>query len=84
MAAVTEDEAAQAESSRLKDLGNAAIKNCKYGDAIDFYTEAIDAFPTAVLYSNRSLANLRTESFGLATLDAEAAVELDPSQCFLC
>lgn len=36
-----------------------------YDKAIELYSKAIDLDPSnAVFYANRSLANLRTESFG--------------------
>lgn len=36
-----------------------------YDKAIELYSKAIEIDPTnAVYYANRSLANLRTESFG--------------------
>lgn len=42
------------------------------------YSKAIEANPTvAIYYANRSLAYLRTESFGYALSDASKAIELD-------
>jgi serine/threonine-protein phosphatase 5 len=41
------------------------------------YSKAIDYFPSAVLYANRSIAYLRTECFGYALTDASTAIELD-------
>lgn len=46
--------------------------------AIRFYTEAIELHETAVLYSNRAMAHIKEESYGLAIADAELALELDP------
>ena len=38
---------------------------------------AIEYIPTAVLYGNRSMANLKKELFGSALEDADKAIELD-------
>lgn len=48
-----------------------------YQLAIDLYTKAIDAFPTAILYANRSIAHLKTECAGYALTDATKAIETD-------
>lgn len=49
-----------------------------YDKAIEMYTKAIEANPTvAVYYGNRSIAHLRTESFGYALADASKSLELD-------
>jgi serine/threonine-protein phosphatase 5 len=36
-------------------------------------------FPTAVLYSNRAMANIKKENYGLAIADADKAIEMDPT-----
>jgi len=48
-----------------------------YTSAIDLYSKAIEQFPTAVLYANRSISYLRTECVGYALTDASKAIELD-------
>ena len=49
-----------------------------YADAIDNYTRAIDLNPNmAPYYGNRAFAYLRTECFGYALADADAALNLD-------
>ena len=66
------------ESDELKAKANDLFKNEKYNDSIDVYTKAIEINPNnAVLYANRSLANLRVESFGYALADANKALECD-------
>jgi len=67
------------EWKRLKSEGNSEFKLGHYHVAIEKYSEAIDLKPTAVLHANRAFAYLKTESFGLATMDAEEAISLDPS-----
>ena len=70
--------AAPAESAEksliLKDEGNAYLKDGKFALAAEKYTEAIDAHPTAVLYSNRAQAMIKLESYGLAISDADMAI----------
>jgi serine/threonine-protein phosphatase 5 len=43
------------------------------------YSEAIDTVPTAVFYSNRAMAMIKLESYGLAISDAVEAISLDPN-----
>lgn len=50
-----------------------------YAAAIELYGQAIDHWPTAVLYANRSISYLRTECVGYALTDASKAIELDPN-----
>lgn len=66
------------ESNRLKDQGNAFISANKFALAAERYTEAIEIFPTAILYSNRAQALIKLESYGLAIEDANEAISLDP------
>lgn len=63
----------------LKDLGNAALLQKKYDEAIEKYTQAIEADPKqAVFYLNRAQAYIKTECYGLAIEDATSAIEVDP------
>ena len=58
---------------------------CKYQDAIDEYTKAVELDPSnAVLYSNRSAAHLKMESYGYALQDASTAIELDKAYVKVC
>lgn len=51
----------------------------KYAAAVTTYSEAIALAPSAVLYSNRAAAQLKSENYGAAIADAEAALALDPA-----
>lgn len=65
-------------SDDLKGEANQLFKNEKYSDSIEKYSEAIELNPTnAVLFANRSIANLRIENFGYALSDANKAIEND-------
>lgn len=65
---------AETRSLALKDEGNELLKNHKFALAAQKYTEAIEIFPSAVLYSNRAQAMIKTESYGLAISDADKAI----------
>jgi serine/threonine-protein phosphatase 5 len=71
------DSAVSAES--IKNEGNVAFGQGRYGLAIELYSSAIQLAPSAALYSNRSYAHLKQESYGSAIADADAALLLDPS-----
>lgn len=47
----------------------------KFEKACELYSEAIKLHPTAILYSNRAMAAIKMESYGVALADAEAALE---------
>jgi serine/threonine-protein phosphatase 5 len=56
-----------------------------FGQAITFYTQAIDLNSTeATFFGNRSFAYLKTECFGYALSDASAALDLDPKYVKVC
>lgn len=66
------------EVTRLREMANESFNANNYGQAINLYTEAIKLDQSqATLFGNRSIAFLRTESFGAALEDATKAVELD-------
>ena len=46
----------------------------KYLDAVTQYSLAIDVLPSAILYSNRAMAYLKLEDFGLTIDDANTGV----------
>ena len=59
------------EAEKLKAEANECFKTNDYAGAINLYDKAIEVAPNApVLYSNRSIAHLRSESPGLALKDA--------------
>ena len=70
----------QAAADRLKDQGNALLKQGKAAEATLAYTAAIKAAPyTAVLYGNRAAARLQCHQYCAALRDGQKCVALDPS-----
>ncbi|KAJ8604320.1 hypothetical protein CTAYLR_002573 [Chrysophaeum taylorii] len=67
----------------LKSRGNAALAAGNPAQAAALYTSAIEvdaASPVLpVLYSNRAMAHIKAESYGLAIADAEQAIKMDPT-----
>jgi serine/threonine-protein phosphatase 5 len=65
-------------SDALKAEANAKFKESKFEDAISLYTQAIELYPTSVLYANRAFTNIKLENYGAALSDADEAITLDP------
>lgn len=70
---------AEAKSLQLKDIGNAFLQEGRYLDAVKAYSEALEYGPmNAIILSNRALAFIKLENYGLALQDADHAIESDP------
>ena len=78
MSGFNEDNEAYFAATSLKNEGNALLGQLKYGLAAEKYSEAIELCPHPVFYSNRAQALIKLESFGLAIMDANEAINLDP------
>ncbi|KAI0000230.1 hypothetical protein F4779DRAFT_622554 [Xylariaceae sp. FL0662B] len=66
-------------ADELKALGNKAISDKKFDEAIDAFTKAIAIDPTNhVLYSNRSAAYASKKDWAGALKDAEKTTEIKP------
>ena len=63
----------------LKIKGNDCLRAGNIEEAIEFYTEAINLEPTAILFSNRSNAFLKLNKHYEAFRDANQAIMLNPS-----
>ena len=74
---VEEEQLAAATS--LKDEGNELLQQRKFSQAAEKYSAAIELQPTAVFFANRAMAMIKMESYGLAILDANEAISLDPA-----
>jgi len=74
-----EPDAAEKAAS-LKEQGNAELAKGHFLQAIQFYTDGLEYAPnSAVLLSNRALAYIKVENYGLAKVDADHAIEADPT-----
>ncbi|KAI8854197.1 serine/threonine-protein phosphatase 5-like protein [Chytridium lagenaria] len=74
---ITEED--KLKSEKLKEQANKQFADKHYERAIELYTEAISYDPqNPILYSNRAFAYIRSEFYGAAITDAEAAINLDP------
>ena len=64
---------------QLKDQGNKALQEERYGDAIDLYSQAIELDSTNhIFFSNRSAAFAKKGEYEKALNDAKKTVELKP------
>ncbi|XP_044256325.1 small glutamine-rich tetratricopeptide repeat-containing protein alpha-like isoform X1 [Tribolium madens] len=77
-AGVQQEQALEAE--RHKNLGNTAMKNGEYEEAVRYYSMAIEANPTnPVYFCNRAAAYSRLENNEEAIKDCKQALILDPT-----
>lgn len=73
-------DSAREQAVELKNKGNEAFKNQDWPAAVNFYTQAIELYDKEPsFYTNRAQANIKLESYGLAVIDADKAIELDPN-----
>jgi tetratricopeptide (TPR) repeat protein len=80
LSATESAEEAESKGLSLKDLGNEALIAGHYTDAIHLYSTALSHLPNnAIILSNRALAYIKIENYGLAIQDASRAVEVDPT-----
>jgi serine/threonine-protein phosphatase 5 len=74
------DPEAEQKSAELKSQANDFLTAGKYLEAIRLYSEALEYTPTnAIVLSNRAQAFLKVENYGLAIVDADAAIRADPT-----
>lgn len=75
-----ENEEVKLKALALKDNGNEELAKGHYLEAIKFYSQALDLLPTdPIILSNRALAYIKVENYGLALQDADIAIETDDS-----
>lgn len=79
-AANDNDSHKEEEALRLKEKGNEELAKGRYLEAIKLYSDALECRPTdPIILSNRALAYIKVENYGLAVQDADQAIESDPS-----
>ncbi|KAL6450639.1 PPT1 Serine/threonine-protein phosphatase T [Candida maltosa Xu316] len=68
------------EAVQLKDKGNKLLKDHKFDEAIQAYTDAIELDPNnAIFYSNRAQVHIKLENYGFAIQDCDKAIAIDPN-----
>lgn len=73
-------EEAESKGLTCKEAGNAALTSGQYNEAVHQYSSALSHLPgSAILLSNRALAYIKLENYGLAIQDATHAIESDPN-----
>lgn len=70
-------------ASQFKEQGNDYFKGKRYKEAIQFYTQAIDANPTdkallESIYSNRAASNLELQNFRQTLRDTSETLKINP------
>merc|ERR1712018_35910 len=71
-------EAEKEQAQRLKNEGNAFMKEKKFQEAVDKYSEAIKVQESAVFYCNRAAAYTSMENYEEALQDCKKAISFDP------
>ena len=80
LSASESSEMAEATGLALKDAGNTALQAGHYTEAIHHYSAALSHLPeNAIILSNRALAYIKVENYGLAIQDATHAILADPA-----
>ena len=73
------DEEREQRALKLKGEGNKKYASKNYKEAINLYSQAVDAFPRPEFYGNRAAAYIATYKFKEALSDCLNAIELDPN-----
>lgn len=70
---------AEEKAMALKEKANAELTKGHFLQAVEVYSEALEYRPTnAIILSNRALAYIKLENYGLALQDADHAIKADP------
>ena len=70
---------AEEKANNFKDGGNEELNKGHFIQAIELYSQGLEYQPNnAIILSNRALAYIKVENYGLALLDADHAIETDP------
>lgn len=78
----TTDQEIIKQAEEFKTIGNEFFKNGKYQDAYDAYSKAVElnvgGNKQCIYLSNRAFTSLKLENYGIAIIDANASIEIDP------
>lgn len=78
-----DDEAKIVTAEEYKKQGNDYFQIGKYQEAYDFYSKAVEVGvggkKQCIYLSNRAFASLKLENYGIAIVDAKAALDIDPT-----
>jgi tetratricopeptide (TPR) repeat protein len=73
-----QEEVLKKKAEYYKDCGNYQFKQKSYGEAIEFYTKAIECDPTSPIYfANRAQCQLFEQRYGACEADCTLAIQLD-------
>ena len=64
-------------ANQLKDKGNQEFSRGNYGDAIEYYTQAISHHSEPSYFTNRAACYINTKKFDLAIVDCKKAIQMD-------
>jgi small glutamine-rich tetratricopeptide repeat-containing protein alpha len=70
----------RAKAEDFKNLGNDAMKNMSFTEALAHYTKAVDLDGrNSVYFCNRAAAYIKLEQYDLALRDCQIAIRLQPN-----
>merc|ERR1711976_751905 len=78
MAKVEASDEQKEQAQKFKNEGNALVKEKKFKEAIDKYSQAINCQESAIFYCNRAAAYTSLENYEEALQDCKKAISFDP------
>ncbi|XP_005042403.1 PREDICTED: sperm-associated antigen 1 [Ficedula albicollis] len=65
-------------ATREKEKGNEAFATGDYLEAVTYYTRSISVIPTAAVYNNKALAEIKLQDWDNALQDCEKVLDMEP------
>jgi len=78
MAKVEATDEQKEQAQKFKNEGNALVKEKKFKEAVEKYTQAINCQESAIFYCNRAAAYTSLENYEEALQDCKKAISFDP------
>jgi len=78
MAKVEASDEQKEQAQKFKNEGNALVKEKKFKEAVEKYTQAINCQESAIFYCNRAAAYTSLENYEEALQDCKKAISFDP------